>query len=188
VQFARVADDPASAASYRRRVIESKEKNMRLALVGVTLITTVACVVVVASALAAPSGPAAPMTTITFVGKATSFTHVDNPPKNVFGQGDYVVYTGIETGTPVGERRGTSTGQCVQSSKTGAKPTIVFCTSTISFSDGQIVVAGAVIDEAKRNVVPVIGGTGAYRGARGQAVERYIDDETSRWTLTFTTA
>ena len=159
---------------------------MRFALVGVTLVA-VACAAVVASALAAPSGAAAPMTTLTFVGKATSFTHVDNPPKNVFGQGDYVVYTGIETGRPVSERRGTATGLCVQSSKTGAKPTILFCTSTFSLARGQLVVAGAVVDEAKRTVVAVIGGTGIYRGARGQAVENYIDEESSRWTLTFTT-
>ena len=64
---------------------------------------------------------------------------------------------------------------------------ILFCTSTFSFAAGQIILAGAVVDEAKRSVVAVIGGTGSYRGARGQAVENYIDDESSRWTLSFET-
>lgn len=160
---------------------------MRLALVGATLVAVAVAVVAVASALAAPSGSAARLTTIGFDVKATSFTHVDNPPKNVFGQGDYVVYTAIETGTPVTERRGTTTGQCTQSSKAGTTPAIMFCTIAVSFARGQIVLAGTVVDGAKRNVVPVVGGTGAYRGARGQAVESYIDDEASRWTLSFTT-
>ena len=160
---------------------------MRLALVGITLVAAAACAAVVASALAAPSGTAARMTTLTLVGKATSFTHVDNPPKNVFGQGDSVVYAGIQSSPQGGKRMGTGTGQCVQSSKTGPKPAILFCTSTISLARGQLVLAGAVVDEARRNVVAVIGGTGTYRGARGQAVENYIDDESSRLTLTFTT-
>jgi hypothetical protein len=127
------------------------------------------------------------MQTLTVVGKATSFTHVDNPPKNVFGQGDYVVYSGVETRRRGNEPLGTGTGQCTQHSKTGAKKVILFCTNTFSFASGQIVLAGAVVDEAKQNVVAVLGGTGAYRGARGQAVEHYIDDESSRWVLTFET-
>jgi allene oxide cyclase-like protein len=161
---------------------------MRPALALLTLATVTAGAVAVASALAAPSRTAAPMTRISFVGKATSFTHVDNPPRNVFGQGDYVVYTGIETGSPVTARRGTATGHCIQTSKTGVNPAILYCTNTITFAGGQIVVAGAVVDETRRTVVAVIGGTGTYRGARGEAIEQYIDDETSRWTLTFTTA
>jgi hypothetical protein len=63
----------------------------------------------------------------------------------------------------------------------------MFCTTTITFAQGQIVLAGAANDQARRNAVAVIGGTGAYTGARGQAIEQYINDETSRWTLTFTT-
>jgi hypothetical protein len=159
---------------------------MKSILIGAALVTG-ATLAIVAAAIAAPSGSAAGMTTLTFVGKATSFTHVDNPPKNVFGQGDYVVYTGVGT-SPQGERLGTGTGQCTQQSKTGAKKVIMFCTSTFSLAAGQIILVGAVVDEAKRNVVAVIGGTGSYRGARGQAVESYIDDESSRWTLSFETS
>jgi hypothetical protein len=151
-------------------------------LAGAVLAIAAGCAAV-AAAVAAPFGPDAGMKTLTVVGRATSFTHVDNPPRNVFGQGDYVVYTGVGTG----KRGGTGTGQCTQQSKTGVKPVIMFCTNTLSFAAGQIVLAGAVVDEAKRNVVAVIGGTGAYRGARGQAVEHYIDDESSRWVLTFET-
>lgn len=150
------------------------------------LIATAAAAVV-GSAIAAPSGATGGMTTLTVVGRATSFTHVDNPPRNVFGQGDYVVYTGVETQRRGNEPLGTGTGQCTQHSKTGVKKVIMFCTSTFSLAKGQIVLAGAVVDEAKRTVVAVIGGTGAYRGARGQAVEHYIDDESSRWVLTFET-
>ena len=159
---------------------------MKSILIGAALVTG-ATLAIVAAAIAAPSGSAARMTTLTFVGKATSFTHVDNPPKSVFGQGDYVVYTGVGTRPQGTERLGTGTGQCTQHSKTGAKRVIMFCMSTFSLAAGQIILAGAVVDEAKRNVVAVIGGTGSYRGARGQAVETYLDDESSRWTLTFET-
>ena len=108
-------------------------------------------------------------------------------PQNVFGQGDYVVYSAVETRARGAEPLGSATGQCTQHSKTGAKKVVLFCTNTFSLAGGQIVLAGAVVDEAKRNVVAVVGGTGSYRGARGQAVEHYIDDESSRWTLTFVT-
>lgn len=159
---------------------------MKRMLVGAMLIIA-ATFAVVAAAIAAPSGSEAGMQTLTFVETATSFTHVDNPPRNVFGQGDYVVYTVVGTRPQSTERLGTGTGQCTQHSKTGAKKVIMFCTSTFSLAGGQIVLAGSVVDEAKRNVVAVIGGTGSYRGARGQAVENYIDDESSRWTLSFET-
>ena len=159
---------------------------MKAMLIGAALVTA-ATLAMGAVAIAAPSDPAAGMTTLTLVGTATSFTHVDNPPRNVFGQGDYVVYTGVGTRAGANKPLGTGAGQCTQHSKTGAKPVILFCTSTFSLAAGQIVLAGAVVDEAKRNVVAVIGGTGAYRRARGQAVENYIDDESSRWRLSFET-
>ncbi|MGH3135676.1 MAG: allene oxide cyclase barrel-like domain-containing protein [Gaiellaceae bacterium] len=159
---------------------------MKRMFVGATLITA-ATFAIVAAAIAAPSGPDSSTTTLTFVGKATSFTHVDNPPRNVFGQGDYVVYAGVETRARGTEPLGSAAGQCTQHSKTGAKKVTLFCTSTFTLAAGQIIIAGAVVDEAKRSVVAVIGGTGSYRGARGQAVESYIDDESSRWTLTFDT-
>ena len=159
---------------------------MKRMLVGAMLVV-VAALAVVAAAIAAPSGSTEGMKTLTVVGKATSFTHVDNPPKTVFGQGDYVVYSAVETRRRGTQPLGTATGQCTQHSKTGAKKVILFCLSTFSLADGQITIAGAVVDEAKRSVVAVIGGTGSYRGARGQAVENYIDDESSRWTLTFET-
>jgi len=159
---------------------------MKSILIGAAVVTA-ATLAVVAAAIAAPSDPEARTKTLTPVGKATSFKHVDNPPRNVFGQGEYVVYTGVGTRARSTERLGTGAGQCTQHSKTGAKPVILFCTSTFSFAAGQIILAGAVVDEAKRSVVAVIGGTGSYRGARGQAVENYIDDESSRWTLSFET-
>ena len=152
---------------------------MRKIVVGAALLALLASALV-AGAYAASTGPEAQTRKLTFVGRATSFTHVDNPPKNVFGQGDYVVYTGAG-------KLGTGTGQCTQHSKTGAKPVINYCMATFSLEGGQLIVAGAVIDEAKRNMMAVIGGTGSYRGARGQAVESYIDDESSRWALTFET-
>jgi len=159
---------------------------MKRMFVGAALVTA-ATFAVVAAAVAAPSGSDGGMKTLTFFGKATSFTHVDNPPRNVFGQGDYVVYAGVETRARGSEPLGTATGQCTQHSKTGAKKVTLFCTSTFTFAAGQIIIAGAVVDEAKRSVVAVIGGTGSYRGARGQAVENYVDDESSRWTLSFET-
>ena len=180
------ADDLANAPPYGRFVIDRRRVQMKRMLTGAMLVVA-ATFAVVAAAVAAPSGTTGGMKTLTVVGKATSFTHVDNPPKNVFGQGDYVVYSGVETRRRGTEPLGTTTGQCTQQSKTGAKKVILFCMSTFSLGAGQITIAGAVVDEAKRNVVAVIGGTGSYRGARGQAVENYIDDESSRWTLSFET-
>jgi hypothetical protein len=180
------ADDLRSAQLYGRFVIDRRRAQMKRMFVGATLAIAASCAAV-AAAVAAPSGSEGGMKTLTVVGKATSSTHVDNPPKNVFGQGDYVVYTGVETRARGSEPLGTATGQCTQQSKTGTKKAILFCMNTFSLAGGQIILAGAAVDEAKQNVVAVIGGTGAYRGARGQAVESYLDDESSRWTLTFET-
>ncbi len=91
---------------------------MKRMFVGATLVAA-ATFAVVAAAIAAPSGSDGRMKTLTFVGKATSFTHVDNPPRNVFGQGDYVVYAGIETHARGTEPLGTATGQCTQPPRQG---------------------------------------------------------------------
>jgi hypothetical protein len=72
----------------------------------------------------------------------------------------------------------------VHSTKTGQSGD-PFCTSVLS-RRGQVFFAGAA--STKQSERRRCGRrTGSYRGARGEAVETYLDDESSRWTLSFET-
>jgi hypothetical protein len=157
---------------------------MKSALVVAIVSASVACAVAGASAFASSSGSAR-ATTLTLVEKGTSFTASVNSPPKALSQGDAIVrgsdwMRGSKT-------VGSGIVQCWMGSAPGARGAFL-CQSSITLPDGQIALAGTVLDGAKRTVIAIVGGTGAYRGARGQAVERYIDDESSRWTLTFETS
>jgi hypothetical protein len=156
---------------------------MKSALVVALVSTTAACAVAGASAFASSSGTAR-MTTLTLVEKGTSFTASVNSPPKALSQGDAIVRgSDWMKGSKV---VGSGIVQCWVGSEPGAKRAFL-CQSSISLPQGQLDLAGTVVDRAKRTVVAIVGGTGAYRGARGQAVEHYIDDESSRWVLTFET-
>jgi hypothetical protein len=143
--------------------------------------TAALCAILGASALASPSG--AP-TTLTLVEKGTSFAASVNTPPKALSQGDAIVRGSdwIRGATVVGS----GILQCWVGSTQGAQGAYL-CQSSITLAQGQIDLAGTVVDGANRTVVAIVGGTGAYRGARGQAVETPIDDQSSRWVLTFRT-
>jgi hypothetical protein len=76
----------------------------------------------------------------------------------------------LRMAAPDGAPLGTAHTHCVNVGPKVAPPrTLLQCTQTYRFADGQIVTAGAVrFSELESLAVPVVGGSGAYRGVRGQ--------------------
>ncbi|HEV2774213.1 MAG TPA: hypothetical protein VGV90_01345 [Solirubrobacteraceae bacterium] len=65
-------------------------------------------------------------------------------------------------------RIGTLYTDCTSVGPTAAFPRLtMLCTVTYKFGDGQIVAAGAARFDDNSGEVPIVGGSGAYAGARG---------------------
>lgn len=91
-------------------------------------------------------------------------------------QGDMLVYNDVLTDEN-GTESGMSSGFCVL---TQVENTISECVWTYHLADGTITVSGTDTDSAP-NVethIPVVGGTGAYAGARGVVHEVHNEDQT----------
>jgi hypothetical protein len=90
------------------------------------------------------------------------FTMVGNPPKGL-SQGDAAVYRArLKDGS--GQTIGSEHSHCLVT-KPGDHPVAV-CTDSIFLRDGRITAVGGVnLDRAQ--LLPVVGGTGAYEGTEG---------------------
>lgn len=114
------------------------------------------------------SSPAQALTarsrTIHLVEKGGGLELVDNPPKAKhpydFSAGDIVIVS-RDIYSPTGSRAGTLRLVCVATDQTTQQ-----CNGTETLVGGTLEVAG-VSTPAPGTTVAVIGGTGAYRGARG---------------------
>jgi hypothetical protein len=128
--------------------------------------------VVVTAATANSSGvttKSSGVTTIHLVEKDKAFHFVDNPPLG--GQnkppsmGDEAVFTS-ELLTRSGKHVGLLHATCTVTS--GGKHTVMSCFGTFGLKGGQL--AGmATLGEAKTDRIAIVGGTGIYAGARGEA-------------------
>lgn len=87
-------------------------------------------------------------------------TIVDNPPKNVEGPGDMFIVGGTVR-TPALKKAGEVSAVFVQTS-----PTLAHGSVTFDLTRGKIVVQGT-IDHGDDNTLSIVGGTGAYVGAKG---------------------
>jgi hypothetical protein len=90
------------------------------------------------------------------------FTEVHSPPKRV-PQGDAAVYRAKLTDAS-GQTVGSEHSHCVFT-KAGSHP-VALCTDSIFLRDGRITAVGGV-NMDRDQLLPVVGGTGAYEGAEG---------------------
>jgi hypothetical protein len=99
--------------------------------------------------------------TFQLVEQPVQFTEVHNPPRKV-AQGDAVVYRAKlkDSGQTVGSEH----SHCVLT-KTGKHP-VALCTDSFFLRDGRITAVGGV-NLDRNQLLPVVGGTGAYEGAHG---------------------
>jgi hypothetical protein len=124
---------------------------------------------VATAAVLAASGSAAPKPmTLHFVAKSqqgVGFFPAGAPHQgSQFGFGDRVT----------GSDHGTDRGVCTL---IGTK---MLCTAQVSLSRGTLVVQGLIPEHPHDTPVAIVGGTGAYNGARGTARTTEVDETTTR--------
>jgi hypothetical protein len=136
---------------------------------------------VVAGTSAQSPGPPSGTLELVQLERDAKFAMVDNPPRRKEGPGDvFTIAGGIRNAE--GRLAGRAAGVFTQTDATHAQGSAVF-----KLADGQIVTTG-VLDDLGRNdtsdTLAIVGGTGAYAGARGTAVLTEGDGRT-RFDLTF---
>jgi hypothetical protein len=141
----------------------------RKSLVLATLAAAVSAAVVAAIALAAGGGSTPNGVTIHLVEKSQSFNFVDNPPSGAQSQiasaGDLFVLSS-NLFTRSGKRAGALDASCV--SATGGKNNTSVCTGVFRLAAGQLDLMTSIRGQGGRvTEIAVVGGTGAYEGARG---------------------
>jgi len=108
---------------------------------------------------------------IELVSKTVQEVDIDLPPEGEFGLGDRFVFAEdlFEGGVKVGEDGGECTVvRFVEETQSAT----VQCVVTVSLPKGQLTVQGFITfvgeDDAPVSVLPVTGGSGAYKTARGE--------------------
>jgi hypothetical protein len=143
---------------------------------GAALVLTTAVALV---PIGGSSAQTSPRTITLFEGEAGgTFRFIDNPPRSPvanadspkarFSMGDQGYWTGVVRDRKGGERRGRIFGTEVVMRGTRYPHVTNIVHAVFALTDGQIIVE-QVVDETRSDKTPaaVIGGTGAYEGARG---------------------
>jgi hypothetical protein len=129
------------------------------------------------------------MTTLRLVEKEQSFHFVDVPPTSgpdsPPSQGDSFVLTST-LWTKAGKRAGTLRASCVVTS--GGNGTVT-CYGTFGLKGGRLAAMTTIRGESRTTRIAIVGGTGAYAGARGEmiSVQRPGEDTPSDDVFRFTT-
>jgi hypothetical protein len=126
-----------------------------------------------------PAGASSSLTTLRLVQPQADnvSTFVDNAPKGKEGPGD-VFTVGGTVRTTDQQKAGEVSAVFVQTSDRLAHGSVTFV-----LTKGTLIVEGA-IDHGSDNTLSIVGGTGAYTGARGTARIQSSDAKTS-FTLNF---
>jgi len=106
-------------------------------------------------------------TTFRLVEKDEGFNFVDNKPtsaKHVASIGDMFAFTS-SLWTPGHKRAGSLNASCIVTSG-GTHPTFE-CTGTFSLAGGQLELQTTMRENDHATQIAIVGGTGAYEGARG---------------------
>ena len=138
----------------------------RLVLASGVLVGAAALAVTLLAATA--SGRSSAGVTFHLVEKDQAFDYVDNPPslaRHVPSQGDAFVFKASLLSRSM-KQSGTLFGTCTITS--GGRAPIETCLGTYNLAGGQIVGATSVRDQKLVKQIAIIGGTGAYAGARGE--------------------
>jgi len=149
------------------------------------LLLAVLCAVAISVAAVVNAGGKTQLTTtLRFDEKTTLFKVIDNPPADA-GQnpetGDTVVFTGdlMSGSTKVGNDR----GYCTVIDAPKAE-----CTATFFFNRRGSIGGSDTFDFASTGTqhIAIMGGTGRYRGARGQAQVKQVSQTVAHWVAVFT--
>ena len=151
---------------------------MKQLLIGAALVTA-ATLAVVAAALAAPSGDDAGIKSRT-VSEGRPRSRRRQPPRSVLGQGttSSTRRRDERAGCQAARHRDGPVHTALENRGKAGHPVLYEHNLAGRWPDR---LRRRRCRRGRRSIVAVIGGTGSYRGARGQAVETPVDDESSRW-------
>lgn len=136
------------------------------------VIITAACAAIIsAAALVVSSGaqqPGPPTGTFELVGldREASFKFVDTPPRRQESAGDQILITQRLRDTS-NRRAGRVHASFVF---TPGRPSAGQGSGTFILRNGQIVVTGSIDEQGRTDTLAIVGGSGAYTGARGTLV------------------
>jgi len=98
----------------------------------------------------------------------TEIHHAKRPKGDKPAPGDAVIIR-LKMFSPTGTAIGSAYTECVKVGRAGGLRAPLQCMQTYNFRDGQIVTAGVVrFSDLESISIPIVGGSGAYRGASGQ--------------------
>jgi len=107
--------------------------------------------------------------------KGSSFGFVDNPPKSKrtkegepkhFSAGDIEAFSAPLT-DPQGNPQGRLSAHCVVSRPGTGKTHADSCVGGMNLKDGTLALVTTTLGDQTTTIISVVGGTGAYNGARG---------------------
>ena len=132
------------------------------------MFTAAAALAAVMLCVAGPAGAAKSSgITMHLVEKDVAFNFVDNKPYgpgHTASIGDMFAFTS-SLWTHASKRAGSVNASCVVTSG-GKVPTFV-CTGTLSLAGGQLELQATMRENVNPTYIAIVGGTGAYEGARG---------------------
>ena len=148
------------------------------------LLPAAVCAVAISIAAVVNAGGKTQSTTTLRFDEKSTLKVIDNPPADA-GQapetGDTVVFNGdlMSGSTKVGSDR----GYCVVTDAPKAE-----CTATFFFTSRGSIGGSDTFDFASTSAqhIAIMGGTGRYRGARGQATVTQVSPTLARWVAVFT--
>ena len=143
----------------------------RRPLVAATFAALISAAVFGGVSMAAGSPTAGRSLTFRLVEKGVGFHYVDNPPaatpKSQSSQGDMFVIAS-DLYTSGGRRAGSLDAACTVTR--GGRGETSICTGTLGLAGGQLDAIVTMNGQANVSHIPIVGGSGVYRGATGEIV------------------
>ena len=153
------------------------------ARITVPAIAALALATAVATSAAAASKQRPRTTTIRTLQLTTAFTPVDVDGNGKPSIGDVLVFRTVHLNPKTRARMGHGDAVCTQIT-TGRAP-VYDCQGSDTFLGGEIREAGSAAGAAGVRWA-IIGGSGVYRGARGEYTAHFVDAKLTRARTTFT--
>jgi allene oxide cyclase len=140
-------------------------------LIAAAVLAAAATLVATAAAVNAGGGAkkSAPTGTLQLVEHEGRDVDIDNPPRRRFSAGDAFVSRNRLYDQGDQNRVGRDHVFCVVTVVSGRESATLACHASFVFANGQIAAQGSVTfaRRTRQFTVPIVGGTGAYEGARG---------------------
>jgi hypothetical protein len=144
--------------------------------------TAIACSIagaLVATAAGSAQSDGARTITVFETAKGSTFGFVDNPPKTTrkdphASVGDILAFSNALVDRSRTQRLGSASAQCVATRPGRVGGATYVCFGSFALPDGTLAVAALQHGEPKTQQLAIVGGTGAYDGARGTILARSL--------------